>query len=36
MQYFNHHIMPGEFQKVYTTGPENSDNAIVAVYDIFG
>jgi len=26
----------GGFQKVYVTGPEKSDNAIVAVYDIFG
>jgi len=26
----------GGFEKVYVTGPENSDNAIVAVYDVFG
>ncbi|KAF6766486.1 dienelactone hydrolase [Ephemerocybe angulata] len=26
----------GDFKKVYVTGPEKSDNAIVCVYDIFG
>ncbi|KAJ2919319.1 hypothetical protein MD484_g1097, partial [Candolleomyces efflorescens] len=26
----------GDFQRVYVTGPEKSDNAIVCVYDIFG
>jgi len=26
----------GGFEKVYVTGPEKSDNAIIAVYDIFG
>ena len=26
----------GDFQKIYVTGPEKSDNAIVCVYDIFG
>ncbi|KIM71412.1 hypothetical protein PILCRDRAFT_830347 [Piloderma croceum F 1598] len=26
----------GGFQKVYVTGPEKSDNAIIAVFDIFG
>ena len=26
----------GDFDKVYVTGPESSDNAIVCVYDIFG
>ncbi|KAF7437194.1 hypothetical protein PC9H_004030 [Pleurotus ostreatus] len=26
----------GDFQKVYVTGPDESDNAIVCVFDIFG
>jgi hypothetical protein len=26
----------GAFNKVYVTGPENHDTAIICVYDIFG
>jgi hypothetical protein len=26
----------GEFQRVYVTGPDNSKNAIICVFDIFG
>ena len=26
----------GGFQRVYVTGPDNSKNAIICVYDIFG
>jgi len=26
----------GDFNRVYITGPEKSDNALVCVYDIFG
>ncbi len=26
----------GDFNRVYVTGPEKSDNALVCVYDIFG
>ena len=31
-----HCALIGDFKKVYITGPEKSDNAIIAVYDIFG
>jgi hypothetical protein len=26
----------GSFKKVYVTGPDTSENAIICVYDIFG
>jgi hypothetical protein len=26
----------GSFEKVYVTGPDSSDNAIICIYDIFG
>ena len=26
----------GEFQKVYVTGPENTESALVCIFDIFG
>lgn len=29
-------ISHGDFKKVYVTGPDDSDNAIVCVFDIFG
>lgn len=26
----------GEFKKVYVTGPDSSENAIICIFDIFG